>query len=144
MNNATLQTSASLMPFTKLVLAVSGIVQLLFAVVGLFLPELWNSVFWTTPLPSWAPENIRFAALNYVGAGIAALFALRQGTWATASTYFAFAAPYIILSVILALISSINPGVPPIMWLYVLLSIIYLPCVVYVWISQTRRNSSQP
>lgn len=143
MRNTALQNQSSLLPFTKLVLVVSAVVQLLFAVVGLFFPDLWNSLLWTAPLPNWAPENIRFAALNYVGTGLAALYALSQGTWASARTYFAFAVPYILFSVILAVITALNLGVPPIMWLYVLLSVIYLPVVVYVWLSQSRRDTSQ-
>jgi hypothetical protein len=135
-------TSASLskpqLPFTKLALAVSALVQIIFGGVGVFFTDLWNSFFWTAPLPPAGHEIMHFSSLTYLATAIAALYALRRGTWESASTYFAFSFPYIIFSVIVALITASNPGVPTIMWLYVLLSVIYLPVVAYVWISQSR------
>ena len=128
----------ALLPFTRLVLVVSAVVQLVFGVVGLFFVPLWNSVFWTAPLPTWPDAAMHFASLNYLATAVAALYALQRGTWESARTYFAFSFPYIVLSVIIALITAANPGVPMIMWLYVLLSILYLPAVIYVWRSQSR------
>lgn len=128
--------SDSLLPFTKLVLIVSAVVQLIFGLVGLLFVPLWNSVFWTAPLPVWPDAAMHFASLNYLATAIAALYALQRGTWESARTYFAYSFPYIILSVIIALITATNPGVPLIMWLYVLLSVLYLPAVVYAWRNQ--------
>jgi hypothetical protein len=135
---AQISSSDRLLPFTRLVLIVSAVVQLLFGVVGLFFTGLWNGLFWTSPLAPWPDEVARFAFLNYIATGIAALYALRQGTWGGARVYFAFSFPYIVMSVIVALITAVNPGVPAIMWLYVLLSVIYLPAVAYAWINQER------
>ena len=132
------RTDDPLLPFTKLVLGVSAAVQLLFGVVGLFAVDLWNDLFWSDPLPPWPDEVARFAFLNYLATGIAALFALRQGTWRGAKVYFAFSFPYIVMSLIVALWTAVDPGVPPIMWAYVALSVIYLPAVAYAWIRQSR------
>lgn len=126
------------LPFTRLALAVSALVQIIFGGVGLFFVDLWNSFFWTAPLPPVGHEIMHFASVTYLGTAIAALYALSRGTWESARTYFAFSFPYIIFSVIVALFTASNPGVPTIMWLYVALSAIYLPVVIYVWISQSR------
>jgi hypothetical protein len=132
---ATLQT---LLPFTKLVLLVSAVVQLTFGVVGLFLTDLWNGLFWTAPLAAWPDEVARFAFLNYLATAIAAGYALYQGRWSGARVYFAFSFPYIVMSVIAVLVTAANPGVPPILWLYVVLSALYLPAVAYAWLKQER------
>jgi len=81
---------------------------------------------------------MHFASLNYLATAIAAIYALQRGTWESARTYFAFSFPYITFSVIIALITAANPGVPLIMWLYVLLSVLYLPAVIYAWRGQSR------
>ncbi len=129
-----------LLPFTRLVLAVSAVVQLVFGVVGLLFTDLWNSFFWTAPLAPWPKEVANFAFLNYIATAIAAAYALYQGKWSGARVYFAFSFPYIVMSVIAVLVTAVSPGVPLIMWLYVLLSVIYLPAVAYAWNSQSRRG----
>lgn len=134
-------TDDGLLPFTKLVLGISAAVQLLFGAVGLFALSLWNDVFWTDPLPPWPDEVARFAFLNYVATGIAAVYALWQSRWTGAKVYFAFSFPYIVMSLIVALLTAIDPGVPAIMWGYVALSVIYLPAVGYAWIKQSRAAS---
>ena len=131
-------TDEGLLPFTKLVLGVSAAVQLLFGVVGLFALDLWNDVFWSDPLPPWPDEVARFAFLNYLATGIAAVYALRQGRWSGARVYFAFSYTYIVMSLVVAILTAIDPGVPPIMWGYVALSVIYLPAVAYAWVKQSR------
>lgn len=130
----------ALLPFTRVMLGISAAVQLLFGVVGLVFTDLWNDVFWSSPLPPWPEEVARFAFLNYLATGIAALFARWQGTWSGALVYFAFSFPYVALSLIAALITAVDPGVPAIMWGYIALSIIYLPAVAYAWVAQTRRG----
>ena len=39
-------TQDTLLPFTKFVLGASAVVQLIFAVIGLFMTDLWNSLIW--------------------------------------------------------------------------------------------------
>lgn len=123
----------SLLPFTKLVLIVSAVVQLVFGVVGVFFVDLWNGFFWTAPLAPWPPEAAHFAFINYLGGAIAAAYALNQGSWPGARVYFVYSFSYVAMSLAVALITAANPGVPLIMWLYVLLSAIYLPAVIWAW-----------
>jgi hypothetical protein len=130
----------ALLPFTRLVLAVSAVVQLVFGVVGLLFTDLWNSFFWTAPLAPWPKEVANFAFLNYIATAIAAAYALYQGKWSGARVYLAFSFPYIVMSVIAVLVTAASPGVPLIMWLYVLLSVLYLPAVAYAWVSQSSRG----
>jgi hypothetical protein len=131
--------SEGLLPFTKLVLGISATVQLLFGVVGLLFLDFWNDVLWSDPLPPWPEQVARFAFLNYLATGIAAVFALRQGKWSGAKVYFAFSFPYIVLSVLAVIFTAIDTGVPAIMWAYVGLSVLYLPAVVYAWLKQSSR-----
>jgi hypothetical protein len=134
-----------LLPFTRLVLVVSAAVQLIFGLAHLlFTNLLWNGFFWTAPLPAWPVEAARFSAMNYLATAIAALYALNQGKWSGAKVYFAYSFPYVVLSVIAALVTAANPGVPAIMWLYVLLSAIYLPVVAYTWLRQERSGTQVP
>lgn len=126
----------TLLPFTRLVLAVSAVTQIVFAVLGLFLLNLWNGLVWTTPLPPYPVEIARFDFLNYVATGAAAAFALYQGRWGGARVYFAFAFIYNLLSILIVILTAINPGVPAILWLLVVLGVIYLPVVAYVWRQQ--------
>ena len=131
--------STSLLPFTRLVLVVSAAVQLVFGLVGLlFTNQLWNTVFWTAPLPAWPVEAMRFASLTYLATAIAALYALCQGSWDGARVSFAFSFPYIVFSVLAALVTAIQAGVTLITWLYVLLSILSLLAVAYAWYRQSR------
>jgi hypothetical protein len=130
----------TLLPFTRLVLLVSAVVQLVFGVVGLLFTDLWNSFFWTAPLAPWPKEVANFAFLNYIATAIAAAYALYQGKWSGAKVYLAFSFPYIIMSVIAVLVTAASLGVPLILWLYVLLSVIYLPAVAYAWVSQSRKG----
>lgn len=135
---ATRGATETLLPFTRLVLVVSAVVQLIFGVVGLFLTDVWNGLFWTAPLAPWPIEVARFAFVNYLATAIAAAYALYQGKWSGARVYFAFAFPYIVMSVVAALVTAAQPGVPPIMWLYVFLSALYLPAVAIAWRRQSQ------
>jgi hypothetical protein len=127
-----------LLPFTRLVLLVSAAVQLIFGLTGLLFTDVWNAMFWTAPLSPWPDDVARFAFLNYLATAIAAAFALYQGTWGGARVYFAFAFPYIVMSVAAVLITAASAGAPPILWLYVFLSALYLPAVIVVWLRQSR------
>jgi hypothetical protein len=141
----TTMSTTSLLPFARLVLVISAVVQLVFGLVGLFFTnQLWNTIFWTAPLPAWPveamrAEAMRFASLTYLATAIAALYALYQGSWDGARVSFAFSFPSIVFSVLAALVTAIQPGVPLIMGLYVLLSILSLPAVAYAWYQQSRQ-----
>ena len=130
----------TLLPITRLLLGVSAAVQFLFAAISLlFPPDLWQSILWPPPLPPW-PDVVReFSAISYLATAIAAAYALYQGTWGGGRVYFAFSFPYNAMAIIVALITAVRLGVPPIMWLYVLLAVLYLPVVAVVWALQARR-----
>jgi len=133
----------SLLPFTRLVLIVSAMVQLVFGLIGEFSMSLLNGLVWTAPLPPWPPEVAHFAFINYLGGAIAAAFALYQGSWPGARVYFAYSFSYIVLSVIYTILTAATPpGVPLIMWLYVFLSVLYLPAVVWAWRQESARTSA--
>jgi hypothetical protein len=137
-NMTTTAPPDSLLPFTRLVLVVSAVVQLLFGVIGEFFIGLLNGVLWTAPLAPWPPEVAHYAFINYLAGAIAAVYALYQGTWRGARVYFAFSFSYIALGLVVNLITAVQPGVPPIMWAYVLLSVLYLPAVAVAWNRQAR------
>ena len=134
-------TRETLLPFTKLVLGVSAVTQIVFAILGLFLLPLWNSLVWASPLPPYPVEIARFDFLNYVATGAASAFALYLGKWSGARVYFVFGFLYNLLSILVVIITAMNPGVPPIMWLLVLLGVIYLPVVIYVWRTQEQMQA---
>ncbi len=130
----------SLLPFTRLVLIVSAVVQLLFGIVGEFAIDLWNGLLWTAPLAPWPPEVAHFAFLNYLGGAVAAAYALYQNSWPGAQVYFAYSFSYIVLSLVVSIITAITTGVPLIIWLYVLLSVLYLPAVAWAWRQESART----
>jgi hypothetical protein len=125
------------LPFTKLVLAVSATVQVIFAVC-MFFPDLWHSLLWPPPLPQMSDVVRWFQAINYLGTAVAAVYALYQGTWTGAQVYFAFSFTYNAMAIIVSLIAAITNGVPLIMWLYVFLAVLYLSIVTFTWVRQSR------
>jgi hypothetical protein len=129
----------SLLPFTRLVLIVSAVVQLLFGLIGEFSIDLWNGLLWTAPLAPWPREVAHFAFLNYLGGAVAAAYALYQNSWPGARVYFAYSLSYIALSLVVSIITAMTIGVPLIIWLYVLLSVLYIPAVLWAW----RQESAQ-
>ena len=131
----------SLLPFTRLVLIVSAVVQLLFGIIGVFAIGLWNGLLWTAPLTPWPPEVAHFAFLNYLGGAVAAAYAVYQDSWPGARVYFAYSLSYIALSLAVSIITAITIGVPLVIWLYVLLSVLYLPAVLWAWRQESARTS---
>ena len=128
----------TLLPFTRLVLGVSAVVQLIFGLLGLFLTDLWNSLIWTAPLPHWPNEIAYFTFVNYLATAAAAAFALYQNRWSGARVYLVFSFIYNLLSLIVVFITAGTIGVPTIMWLLVVLGVIYLPAVAFVWQRQSQ------
>ena len=130
----------SLLPFTKLVLIVSAVVQLLFGIIGVFAIGLWNGLLWTAPLAPWPPEVAHFAFLNYLGGAVAAAYAVYQDSWPGARVYFAYSLSYIALSLAVSIITALTIGVPLIIWLYVLQSVLYIPAVLWAWRQESART----
>jgi Na+-driven multidrug efflux pump len=136
-------TYGDLLPFPRLVLVVSAVVQFIFGAVCLFLPGLWHGFFWPPPLHQIPDVAREYAAINYLGTTIAAIYALYQGTGDGAHVYFAFSFPYNAMAIIVALTAAFSTGIPLIMWLYVLLAVLYLPAVALAWVRQSRGRRSR-
>lgn len=130
----------SLLPWTKLVLVVSTVVQLVFGLLAVFTPALMNSLVLPPPLePSGMLVYQYFGGL-YLANSLGAAYALYQNNWIAARTYLAISGPFIALSVIFTVLAAVTPlGVPPIVWLYVFLSVLYLPSVVWAWRQESVR-----
>jgi low temperature requirement protein LtrA len=129
-----------LLPWTKIVLVVSTIVQLVFGLLAVFAPALMNAVFLPPPLePSGVLVYHYFGGL-YLANSLGAAYALYQNNWIAARTYLAISGPFIALSVLFTLLAAVTPpGVPVMVWLYVLLSILYLPALVWAWREESAR-----
>jgi len=53
----------------------------------------------------------------------------------------AIAGPFVAGSVILTLLAAVTPpGIPLILWIYILLALLYTPQVVWVWRKESARN----
>lgn len=130
----------SLMPFTKLVLAVSALTQTIFGLEGILTPELVRSLTWPPPFEPIPSLWLRYDGATFIAMALGAAFAFRQNNWLTARTYLVIAGPMVLMQIILTVLASLTPpGVPPIGWLYLLLAIIYVPAVIYVWRKESAR-----
>jgi low temperature requirement protein LtrA len=99
-----------------------------------------NSVFLPPPLePSGVLVYHYFGGL-YLANAFGAAYARRQNNWIAARTYLAISELFIALSVVFTILAAVTPpGVPAIVWLYVFLSILYLPGVAYAWMQESKR-----
>lgn len=131
----------SLLPWTRIVLVVSTVIQLIFGLLAVFVPALMNSVFLPPPLePSGVLVYHYFGGL-YLANSLGAAYALSQNNWIAARTYLAISGPFIALSVIFTILAAVTPpGVPSIVWLYVFLSVLYLPAVLWAWRQESART----
>lgn len=130
--------NSSLLPWTKLLLAVSGLTQFVFGLVMIVATGLVNSFFWPPPFEPVPDLSLRYLGVLYLAMALGAAYALAKNDWRTARTYLVIAGPYVALCLTLAFLAAITPpGVPLVMWLYVFLSILYLPQVVWVWRQQS-------
>lgn len=130
----------SILPLTKLVLALSAVTQTVFGLVMMFVPGLVNNVFWSSPFEAVPAISLRYQGVLYLAMALGAAYALIQDDRMAARTYLVIAGPYVVLCVLLAIIAAVTPpGVPPIMWLYVGLSALYLPLAAYVWRQESVR-----
>jgi hypothetical protein len=130
----------SLLPLTKLVLAVSGVVQLVFGLAGVFAPSLARSLLAVQADPPLLA--VQFVGAVYLANCAAAFYALRQNQWVSARTYLLGAALFVALAVAITLEAAISPqGIQPTAWLYLFLSALYLPVVVYMWLQETKQGS---
>jgi len=128
----------SLLPWTKLVLAVSAVVLCVFGLSWLVAPGFVNTILWPPPFEPIPALWLRYDAALYLAMGFGGLYALLQNDWIGARTYLAITGPYIVMNVLLTLVAAItSSGVPAVMWLYVALALLYLPAVVWTWLRET-------
>jgi hypothetical protein len=130
----------SLLPFTRLVLGVSALVQTIFGLADLFAKPVVDALLWPAPLEPWPTLGLQYNGALYLACALGAAYALRQDHWVAARTYFAIAGPYNALSIVLAVLAAASsPGIPPILWVYVVLALIYVPAVAFVWSREAPR-----
>jgi hypothetical protein len=129
-----------LLPLTRLILVVSAAVQLIFAAVDLFLPDLANTLLWSPPLQPWTLLSLRFNGAIYLACALGAILAFSQNTWEGARVYLAIGGSYVALSLIITLMAAFTPpGIPFIVWVYVVLAILYLPLLASAWMQESRQ-----
>lgn len=130
-----------LLPFTRLVLGVSAVVQLVFGLADLFAKPLVDAFLWPPPLEPWPLLALQFNGALYVACALGAAYALRQDTWVAARTFLLIGGSYNAFSIALALLAAATPpGIPPIVWLYLVLALIYVPAVAYAWRREAART----
>ncbi len=127
---------ASLLPFTKLALVVTAVVQIVMAVAGFFAPALAASLL--APGGGWTQMATQYIAAFYLAGAAASLFALRQDSWFSARTYLLNAGIFVALAVVVTLINA-GGGLQIIAYPYLLLSVLYIPVLVYVWMQESKR-----
>jgi hypothetical protein len=131
-----------LMRWTKVVLATSAVVQFIFGAAALFSQSLWNSVFMPSPLPPSEPVLLlQFFGLLFLTNSFGAVYALIQDNWIAARMYLAINGPFVALSILITVIAALTPpGIPFILYLYILLAVLYVPQVVWVWRRESARQ----
>jgi hypothetical protein len=129
-----------LLPLTKLVLLVSAVVQVVMALAGFVAPDLTRTLL--SPSTQSPTIAIYYVAGFYLAGAVGALYAFRQNVWIAARTYLASALALIGIFVVITIVGALTPpGVQPISWLYVLLSVLYLPVVAWVWRQESARTT---
>ncbi|MGH2662400.1 MAG: hypothetical protein ACRDH8_06255 [Actinomycetota bacterium] len=130
-----------LLPFTRLVLVISAVVQAAFGVACVFSPSFMNSVALPDPLPPSSDLVYQYFGALFLANAWGAVYAQRQKRWVAARTYLAISGPFVALTVALTVAAAVGePGVPTTVWLYVGLAALYLPSVAYVWGMESARR----
>lgn len=133
----------SLTQWTKLVLIVSTVVQVVFGAGALVSQAFWNGLFMPAPLPPSQPVLLlQYFGWLFLTNAAGAAFSLRENDWSAARVYLFIAGLFVAGSVVLTLIAAFTPpGIPFILWGYVVLAALYLPSIVYAWRQQSARGS---
>ncbi|HZQ09273.1 MAG TPA: hypothetical protein VFD70_22035 [Anaerolineae bacterium] len=129
--------STALLPLTKLVLIVTAVVQLVMAVAAFFLPGLTLALL--SPAKDAPLIAVQYVGAFYLAGAIASAYAFRQDNWIAARTYLLNAVIFVGLAIVVTLI-NLPGGVQPISYAYLLLSVIYVPLVIWVWRQESARN----
>jgi hypothetical protein len=132
-----------LMRWTKVVLLTSAVVQFVFGAAALFSQSLWNRFFMPPPLvPSQPTLMLQFFGLLFLTNSFGAAYALIQNNWIAARMYLAINGPFVAGSIILTLLAALTPpGIPPILWGYIVLALLYVPQVIWVWRQESARQA---
>ena len=131
-----------LLRWTKVVLATSAVVQFVFGAAALFSQSLWNSLFMPPPLPpSGPPLLLQYFGLLFLTNSLGALYALIQDNWIATRMYLAINGPFVALSILVTVLAALTPpGIPLILYIYILLALLYVPQVVWVWYQESARH----
>lgn len=133
----------SLLPLTKFMIVMSAVVPFIFALAQLFAPGFVNSFLWPPPFEPIPAVSLLYTAAAYLALTLGGAYTLRQNDWSTARGFLAFAGPYVAIAVIVSLVSAATPpGVPPILWLYVFLGVIYVALSLVAWRQESARASA--
>lgn len=133
----------SLLPFTRLVLIVSAVVQFILALVALLAPQLVHTVTWPPPFEPIPVLWMRYDAVTFIAMGLGAVYGLRTNNWLTARTYLLIAGLMVAAELVITLLAAATPpGIPPIAWLYIVLAAIYVPLVFWTWRAQAAQAVS--
>ena len=131
-----------LLPLTKFGVVVSGVVPFVFAMAMLLSPSLTNSVLWPPPFEPLSVPILRYTAAAYLSFTIGMVYVLAQNDWRIARSYLVVAGSYNALSILISLLTAVTPpGIPPIVWLYILLAFIYLAVLVLAWRQQSTQTT---
>jgi len=130
-----------LLRWTKVVLLTSAVVQFVFGAAALFSQSLWNSFFMPPPLdPSGPLLMLQFFGLLFLTNSLGAAYALVQDNWTSARMYLVINGPFVAISILLTLLAGLTPpGIPFILWGYIVLALLYVPQVIWVWRQESAR-----
>jgi hypothetical protein len=121
---------STLLPITRLALYATGIVPAIFALIMIFAPSLHNSLVFPPPFDPMGGAIRLFTAASYLAFTVGMLVALSRNEWRVAYGVLAVSGSYNLFSLVAGLVLAFTqPGIPPIVWLYNLLAVIYIVVV---------------
>jgi magnesium-transporting ATPase (P-type) len=128
----------SLLPLTRLIVLASGGVSAIFALIQIFAPGLQNSLIFPPPFEPQGRAIMLFTAASYLAFGGGMILTLRRNDWKVAQGFLAVTGTYNALCIVVSLfLAATPPGLPLIVWLYVLLAVIYLVMLYIAWRQQS-------
>jgi hypothetical protein len=112
------------------------------ALAGFLAPDFTRAVL--SPSTQSPTIAIQYVAGFYFAGAVGAAYALRQGTWVAARTYLASALALIGIFTLVTIVGLLTPpGLRPTSWVYVLLSLLYLPTVAWAWRLEAARATAE-
>ena len=125
---------------TRFTLLAGAAGQLIMGSITLFAPEIIHKYLWPPPLDQVPDLWLRYDAVVDLALALGGIYALRQNDWTAARTFLFTSTGYVALlfAVTISLLLSV-PDQPPVIWLYVLIALLYLPLTFATW----RRESAR-